>query len=55
VRIFVQVEHVDIVEFDVEVLVDRFECAADADVVFQFDGDDVVGEGFEEADLPKRE
>ncbi len=33
------VEHGDVVELDVEVLVDGLEGAADGDVVFQLDGD----------------
>ena len=48
-RVFIQIEDVDIVELDVEVLVDRFQGAADADVIFQLDGDGLVGESFEEA------
>lgn len=50
-RIFVQVEDIDIVELDVQVLVDGFEGAADADVVFQLDSDGLIGEGFEETVL----
>lgn len=50
VRVLVEVEDVDVVQLDVEVLVDGFEGAADADVVLELDGDDVVGEGFEETE-----
>jgi len=39
----------DIIEFDVEVLVDALEGAADGDVVFELDGHGGVDEGFEEA------
>ena len=42
-RVFQIVEHGDVVEFDIEVLVDGFEGAADGDVVFEFNGDGVVG------------
>ena len=38
VGVFQLVEDGDVVEFDVEVLVDGFEGAADGDVVFQLDG-----------------
>ena len=48
-RVFIQIEDVDIIKLDVEVLVDRFQSAADADVIFQLDGDGLVGESFEEA------
>ena len=48
-RVFIQVEDVDIVELNIEVLVDRFQGAADTDVIFQLDGDGLVGESFEEA------
>lgn len=48
-RVLVEVEHVDVVELDVQVLVDGLEGAADADVVFELDGYGLVGEGFEEA------
>ena len=48
-RVLVEVQDVDVVELDVQVLVDGFEGAADADVIFEFDGDGLVGEGFEEA------
>ena len=48
-RVFIQIEDVDIIKLDVEVLVDRFQGAADTDVIFQLDGDGLVGESFEEA------
>ena len=38
VGVFQLVEDGDVVEFDVEVLVDGFEGAADGDVVFELDG-----------------
>ena len=50
-RVLVEIEHVDVVQLDVQVLVDRFESAADSDVVFEFDGYGLVCEGFEEAGL----
>jgi len=37
VGVFQLVQHDHVVEFDVQVLVDGFQCAADADVVFQLD------------------
>lgn len=48
-RVLVQVEDVDIIELDVQVLVDGFEGAADADIVFELDGHGLVCEGLEEA------
>lgn len=48
-RVLVQIEDVDIVELDVEVLVDGLQGAADANVIFEFDRDGLVGEGLEEA------
>lgn len=39
----------NIVELDVEVLIYALERAAEADVVFELDGDLMVDEGFEEA------
>jgi len=42
VRVFELVQHGDIVELDVQVLVDGLEGAVDADVVFQLDRDGVV-------------
>jgi len=39
----------DIIKFDVEVLIDALEGAADGDVVFELDGHGGVDEGFEEA------
>ena len=48
-RVLVQVEDVDIIELDVQVLVDGFEGAANADVVFELDCHGLVCEGLEEA------
>ena len=45
-RVSELVQHGDVVELDVEVLVDGFQGAADGDVVFELDGDgwpDVIG------------
>lgn len=42
-------EHLDVVELDVEVLIDALEDAADLDVVLELDRDLVVDEGLEEA------
>lgn len=49
-RVFELVEDGDVVQFDVEVLVDGFEGPADGDVVFELDGQHVVGERFEEGE-----
>ncbi len=43
VRVAQLVEHADVVELDVEVLVDGLEGAADGDVVFELDGDGYWG------------
>lgn len=48
-RIFQLLQHLDIIQLDVQELVDGFEGAFDGDVVFELDGDLVVDEGFEEA------
>ena len=42
VRILEVLNHRDVVQLDVEVLVDRFEGAADLDIVLELDGDFVV-------------
>lgn len=47
-RVLVEIEHVDIIELDVEVLVDGLQGPADPDVIFQLDRDGLVGKGFEE-------
>lgn len=54
-RVLVQIEHIDIIELDVKVLVDGFEGPADPDVVLELDRDGLVGEGFEEAVLCTRD
>jgi len=43
------INHRNVIEFDVEVLVDALEGAADGDVVFELDGHGSVDESFEEA------
>jgi hypothetical protein len=48
VRVLCQVQHFDVVELDVEVLVDRLQNTTDADVILELDGDGLVGEGLEE-------
>ncbi len=48
-RIFNFLQHLNIIQLDVEELVDGFKGAFDGDVVFKLDGDFVVDEGFEEA------
>lgn len=47
-RILQLLQHLDIIQLDVQELVDGFEGALDGDVVFELDGDLVVDEGFEE-------
>lgn len=49
-RVLVQVQDVDIVELDVEVLVDGFQCSADANVIFELDDHGLVCEGLEETE-----
>lgn len=48
-RVFIQIQNVDIIQLNVQVLVDGFESAADANVVLEFDGHRLVGKGLEEA------
>lgn len=47
--VFQLVQHHHVVEFDVQILVDGFQGAADADVVFELDGYGLLREGFEKA------
>ena len=47
-RILQLLQHLDIIQLDVQELVDGFEGAFNGDVVFEFDGDLVVDKGFEE-------
>lgn len=47
-RVLVEVEHFDVIQLDIQVLVDALEAAADSDVVLELDDDRVVCEGFEE-------
>lgn len=44
-----QIQDLDVVELDVEVLVDRLQNTTNADVIFELDGDGLVGKGLEEA------
>lgn len=48
-RVLCQVQHLDVVELDVKVLVNRLQNTTDADVILKLDGDGLVGEGLEEA------
>ena len=48
-RILHLLQHLDIIQLNIEELVDGFKGAFDGDVVFELDGDFVVDEGFEEA------
>lgn len=54
VRVLELVEHDDVVEFDVQILVDGFEGAADGDVVLELHGHSLLGQGFEEARVGER-
>lgn len=42
-RILVEVQNLNILQLDVQVLVDGFQCSADSDIVLELDGDDMVG------------
>lgn len=46
--------HGDVIEFDVEVLIDRFQGSTDLDVVLELDGNLVVHQSLEEAIRPQR-
>lgn len=48
-RILVEVQHFDIVQLDVQILIDRLQDSADADVILKLDSDRLVGKGLEEA------
>jgi hypothetical protein len=48
-RIFQLLHHLYIIEFNIEVLVDRFQGSANLDIVLELDGDFVVDQGLEEA------
>lgn len=48
-RVLDQIQDFDVVKLDVEVLIDRLQDPADANVILELDGDSLVGEGFEEA------
>ena len=40
--------HLYIIQLDIEILINRFQCAADLDIVLELDGDFVVDQGLEE-------
>lgn len=48
-RVLVQIQDFDVIQLDVEVLVDRLQDSTDANVILEFNGDGLVGEGLEEA------
>lgn len=48
-RVLVEVQHFDIVQLDVQVLIDRLQDSADADIILKLDSDRLVGKGLEEA------
>lgn len=45
--VLVQVQHFDVVELDVEVLVDRLQNTTDPDIILKLDCDGLVGESLE--------
>ena len=47
-RVLVEVEHFDVVQLNVQVLIDRLEDTADANVIFKLNGDRLVGQRLEE-------
>lgn len=48
-RVLNLLEHLNIVQLDVQELINRFESPFDRDVVLKLDGDLVIDKGFEEA------
>lgn len=46
--VLVEVEHFDIVQLDVQVLIDRLEDSTDTDVILKLNGNRLVGKGLEE-------
>ena len=51
-RVLGQVQYFDVVEFDVEVLVDRFQDSTNTDVILKLNGDSLVSQSLEEAAVP---
>lgn len=49
-RVLVLVQHLDIIELDIQVLVDGFQGTTYGNVVLELDGYGVVDEGFEEGE-----
>jgi hypothetical protein len=49
VRVLGQLQHFDVVELDVQVLVDGLQNATNADVILELNGDRLVGQGLKEA------
>jgi hypothetical protein len=47
--IFKLIEHLDVLQLNIEILVYTFERPADRNIVLELDGDFVVDEGLEEA------
>lgn len=47
--VFQVLNHLDFIELNIEVLIDRLEDTADLDIVLEFDSDFVVHQGLEEA------
>ena len=47
-RVFDEVQHFDVIELNVEVLIDRLEGASNANIVLKLNGDRLVGQGLEE-------
>ena len=45
--IFFRIDHLDIQQFNVQILVDTMECSSKHDIVFEFDGNLFAHQGFE--------
>lgn len=49
VRVLEVILYRDILELDIQVLVNRLECAGNLDIIFELDCDLLIDKGFEEA------
>lgn len=49
-RVFEVIDHADVIEFDVEILVDALERTADLDIVLELDGNLMVDQCLEKAE-----
>jgi hypothetical protein len=48
VRVLVQVQHFNFIQFNVQVLIDRLEDSANANVILKLDSNRLIGKGLEE-------